>query len=402
MKSNDSAGTSASPVLLMLAERFSPDLGGVSRSASRTAAAISRLGWQVHVVAWTKSLPPGAVDDAVTEDGVTVHRVGLFSNWDYSMQHTMNVLEWLHEKFVFDAVWGHYLFPAGYLAVVFARTMGLQSTVSARGNDVDRLMFPPGDFARLIWTLEKANTVSCVSEDLARKVKVLLEDEIEIAVLPNVVDATVFVSGEVLQSSLRIALGIQPEDAVLGFCGELRHKKGLPFILSALVQVCQDRKACLLVIGEIRPREQAHLSAFAAQHPEVADRILVTGHLVDAQGVAEHLNLCDVVLQPSVWDGLPNSVLEAMACSRIVIASDAGGIPEAVDHGVNGFVIPKATLNNLGTAVIEVLNLPDHKRAAIQDAARETVLRKFQAQGEADRLQLLLSGLVSGCDRSVS
>ncbi|HIK91016.1 MAG TPA: hypothetical protein EYG03_03355, partial [Planctomycetes bacterium] len=83
MKSNDSAGTSASPVLLMLAERFSPDLGGVSRSASRTAAAISRLGWQVHVVAWTKSLPPGAVDDAVTEDGVTVHRVGLFSNWDY-------------------------------------------------------------------------------------------------------------------------------------------------------------------------------------------------------------------------------------------------------------------------------------------------------------------------------
>ena len=240
----------------MIAERFPPDLGGVARSASRTAHAISRLGWTVHVLAWTKSLPPGEVQTVEsggadeTESTVTVHRLGLFSNWDYSMQHTTNVLEWLHQEFGYSAIWGHYVYPAGYMAVVFAETMGIPSTVSARGNDIDRLMFPPGDFGRLLWTLQRATVVSCVSEDLGRKVRILLGREIDIAVLPNVVETEIFrpaegPDAETENRSLRKQLGISEHDTVLGFCGELRHKKGLPFIVAAFVEVHQDRPVWL-------------------------------------------------------------------------------------------------------------------------------------------------------------
>lgn len=334
----------------MLSERFSPDLGGVARSASRTAAAISMQGWQVHVVAWTKTLPPGQLETEERSDGVIVHRVGLFSNWDYSMQHTTNVLTWLHADVGFKAVWGHYLFPAGYMAVLFAKTCGLPCTVSARGNDVDRLMFPPGDFARLLWTVERADIVSSVSEDLARKIRIL-SPQTCVEVLANVVDTTVFqLCAAATESGLRSELGIQPGEVVLGFSGELRHKKGLPFLLAALAEVRESRACCLLVIGVIRPRERAHLATFAIECPEAVDRIIVTGHLDDPADVANHLHLCDAVLQPSVWDGLPNSILEAMACGKIVIASDAGGIPEAIHHRENGFAVPIPQLHNLGTA----------------------------------------------------
>lgn len=394
------SGDPTNPVLLLIAERFPPDLGGVARSAFRTANAIARLGWNVHVLAWTKSLPPGTLEttEASDSDGlaadVTVHRLGLFSNWDFSLQHTTNVLEWLHEEFQFSVVWGHYVYPAGYMAVVFAESLGIASTVSARGNDIDRLMFPPGDFARLMWTLDRATIVSSVSRDLAKKIEMLLGKAVEIVVLPNVVDSEVFrpVAGTSDQE-LRASLGIQPDEAVLGFCGELRHKKGLPFILSALVEVQQTQPACLLVIGEVRPREQAHLAAFAADHPQAAQRIVVTGQLEHQSDVARHFQLCDVVLQPSVWDGLPNAILEAMACGKIVLASDAGGIPEAIDHGVNGFVIPKAQLHNLGKAILEVLNLEDSQREVIATAARERVVECFHDDVEAARLGLLLGRL---------
>ena len=113
---------------------------------------------------------------------VTVHRMGLFSNWDFSLQHTSNVLEWLHQQFQFSVIWGHYVYPAGYMAVVFAELNGIASTVSARGNDIDRLMFPPGDFARLTWTLDRATAVSCVSRELAQKVEMLLGRSIDVAV----------------------------------------------------------------------------------------------------------------------------------------------------------------------------------------------------------------------------
>lgn len=392
--------------LLLIAERFPPDLGGVARSGFRTAQAIAALGWQVHVLAWTKSLGPGTIEtssdresDAVTP-GVTLHRLGLFSNWDFSLQHTMNVLEWLHQQLEFDAVWGHYIYPAGYLAVVFGETVGIPSTVSARGNDIDRLMFPPGDFARLMWTLERATSVSCVSADLARKVALLLGKPVPCSLLPNVVDGEAFHPGNGQpDEELRDALGILPQESILGFCGELRHKKGLPFLLSALVEVQRERPACLLVIGEVRPREQAHLAIFAGEHPQAAERILITGHLESQTDVARHYRVCDVVLQPSVWDGLPNAVLEAMACGKLVIASDAGGIPEAIDHGVTGFLIPKHQLHLLGQAILEVLQLTRSQRDALSHAARNHVLTCHNHAVEANRLTELLNQLVSPSPR---
>ena len=391
-------GNSENPSLLLIAERFPPDLGGVARSASRTAAAIARVGWNVQVLAWTKTLPPGTLETSQAGDsrfplaGVTLHRMGLFSNWDFSLQHTSNILEWLHQQTPFSVIWGHYVYPAGYMAVVFAELAGIASTVSARGNDIDRLMFPPGDFARLLWTLERATTVSCVSRELGNKVEMLLGKKNELVVLPNVVDSDLFCpdQGE-FDSELRNQLGIAPDEAVLGFCGELRHKKGLPFLLSALAEVRQKRAACLLVIGEVRPREQAQISAFAASNPESASRILISGKLESQAEVARHLRACDIVLQPSVWDGLPNAILEAMACGKIVLASDAGGIPEVIDHEVNGFIIPKAQLQYLGVAILEVLNLPREQAAKISAAARNRVVEDFHSGVEAERLTELLT-----------
>lgn len=385
--------------VLMIAERFPPDLGGLARSAARTAGALARLGVAVDVLAWTRTLPPGTLESGpageVVESatGATLHRLGLFANLDLSMQHTSNVLEWLHGERDFQAVWGHYIYPAGFMAVSFAETMGIASTVSARGNDVDRLMFPPGDFARLTWTLDRAGVVTAVSRDLAHKIDMLLGRDAKVAVVPNVVDLERFRPGP-HDPALRESLGIASDEAVMCFCGELRHKKGLPFLLSALADVRRDRPACLLVIGEVRAREQEVLARFRAEHPEDAARLLVTGRLDDPEVVAAHLRLCDVFLQPSMWDGLPNAVLEAMACGRCVIASDAGGIPEAIDHGDNGFLIPRARLHVLGEAVLELLDLPADERESLGAAARQRVEDHFHRDREAAALQQVLDRLL--------
>jgi phosphatidyl-myo-inositol dimannoside synthase len=254
---------------------------------------------------------------------------------------------------------------------------------------VDQAMFPPGDFSRLLWTLQRATVLTAASGDLARKMAMLLGHDPRVEVIPNAVDTTLFRPGPA-DSALRERLGIPPGELVLGFSGELRHKKGVPFLLSALSEVRKLRPACLLVIGEVRSREQEHLAAFRAEHPEDAARILVTGRLDAPEDVAAHLRLCDVYLQPSLWDGMPNAMLEAMACARVVVASDAGGIPEAIDSGHNGFLVPKALLNHLGQALVDVLSLSEERRAAIGAAARSRIEERFQAQAEAEALQRVL------------
>ncbi|AGC49087.1 group 1 glycosyl transferase [Myxococcus stipitatus DSM 14675] len=351
------------------------------------------MGARVDVLAWTRSAAPGALSSAEDASGVTLHRLGLFGSTDLSMQHTLDVLGHLHSKRRYELVWGHYLSPPGFLAVVFAASVGIASTVSARGNDVDQQMFPPGDFARLLWTLQRADVLTAASADLGRKMSLLLGRDARVEVIPNAVDARVFSPGPA-DPALRERLGIAPDEVVLGFSGELRHKKGLPFLLSALSEVRRVRPACLLVIGEVRPRDAEHLVAFRAEHPEDGARIVVSGALATTEDIAAHLRLCDVYLQPSLWEGMPNALLEAMACARPVIASDAGGIPEAVDSKHNGFVVPKALLNHLGQACLDVLSMSDAQRAAMGAAARERILERFVAGNEEEALRRVLTRAV--------
>ena len=165
--------------LLMITERYPPDIGGVSASAGRMSQLAAELGAETHVLALTKLRPPGLLDSQPTESHsgnspVMVHRLGRYAQWDATLQHAVGVIQWLHEQHPFHVVWGHYLYPAGFLAVYLGESFGIASIAADRGNDIDRLMFPPGDFSRLLWTLQRATRVTAVSDELRRKITVLL------------------------------------------------------------------------------------------------------------------------------------------------------------------------------------------------------------------------------------
>ena len=375
--------------ILLIAEKFHPDLGGVAVSAKRIYQSLTSLGIEVDVVAWSRYLQPGEI-----ESSKNVYRLGLFRNWDLTMIHTLNLLESLHQRFHYDLIWGHYLFPGGFLAVWFAQMQGLKSLVSARGNDIDRGVFPPGDFARLRWTLENASLLTAVSKDLGKKMKLVCGRK-DVTILNNAVDTDIFRPGVATQSKqqLKAQLGIQADELVLGFSGELRVKKGQDYLLSALSQVREQRPACLLIIGEIRPTQESILLTYKMQHPKDYQRVIITQHLVDSQQVAQYLQLCDLFLLPSIWEGLPNALLEAMACGCCCLASDAGGIPEVIDHGVNGFILSRSKLEYLGAAILEFLELDRQTREKLAIKSRDRILQEFSLEAEQARLIQLLNQL---------
>lgn len=366
--------------LLFLTERFPPDFGGVAASAGRIARALVALGVEVDVVSWTRMAEPGAVP---REEGAPrVFRMGRFRAWDMTMPHTEILLDWLAEQQPYDAVWGHYLFPGGFLAAWFGLRRGVPSVVSVRGNDIDRDMFPPGDFARLEWTLRHATIATAVTRELAAKAGALAGRS-DIVHLPNAVDTDVFAPAP---PASRDALGVRPDEAVLGFNGELREKKGQRHLLEALRAVQERRPACLLIIGEVRPSEAPALLQAAPQER----RILITGRLAEPAAVNAHLQLCDVYLQPSLWDGMPNALLEAMSAGCGAIGSDAGGIPELITPGADGVIVPRWQLHRLGEAILEWLDAPQETRDRIRRAARQRMVADYSLACERARLQALI------------
>ena len=130
------------------------------------------------------------------------------------------------------------------------------------------------------------------------------------------------------------------------------------------------------------------------QYPENALRVIVTGHLPKSEDVAKYLGLCDVYLQPSLWDGMPNALLEAMSCGCCCIASDAGGIPEVIVHGENGFLVARSHLHKLGEAVLDVLAMSREDKMRISQAAREYVLNHHSISQEKELLQTVVNRLI--------
>lgn len=382
--------------ILFVTERYPPDRGGVSVSSARIAQSLAALGAEVDVVAWTRSLQAGQVVHDPTaatlgEGNPAAYRMGRYREWDTTMPHTLNLLDWLISRAPYDLVWGHYLSLAGFLAVWFGRLKGVRSVVSIRGNDLDRDVFPPGDFARLQWTLANANAITAVTGELARKARAL-SGRNDVMYLPNVVDPACFHPIAEAGPAVRARLGIGANEAVLGFCGELREKKGLAHLLEALLSVRQARPARLLLIGDVRPSEMPRLLQWIGPD-RMEECVIITGQLTTPEAVNEHLQACDVYLQPSLWDGMPNALLEAMAAGCGCIASDAGGIPEIITAGVDGIVVPRWQLHRLGEAVLEWLGADPAERDRIRRAARARIVADFSPAGETHALQSLLGRL---------
>jgi glycosyltransferase involved in cell wall biosynthesis len=377
--------------ILFISERYPPDAGGVAASAGRISRSLASLGAQVDTVAWTRTMQAGQV--AHDAGNPASYRLGRFREWDTTMPHTLNLLDWLASTAPYDLVWGHYLPLAGFLAVWFGRLRGVPSVVSIRGNDLDRDVFPPGDFARLQWTLQHASAITAVTRDLVRKAKALAGRE-DAILLQNVVDSGSFFPEPGAREAVRTRLGIGPEEALLGFAGELREKKGLTHLLDALAAVRRERPARLLIIGDVRPSEMPRLIQYVGPQA-LAEQIVITGQLATPAEVNQHLQACDVYLQPSLWDGMPNALLEAMAAGCGCIASDAGGIPEIITAGEDGIIVPRWQLHRLGEAVLEWLNADPEHRDRIRRAACARMLAEFSTQRERDSLRALLGTLIS-------
>lgn len=290
-----------------------------------------------------------------------------------------------HRRAPYDAAHGFYLVRAGFLAAFCGRYLGLRTVVSARGNDLDRAVFDPAARAGVLRALDLCDVVTAVSHDLARKARALAP-RARVEVVANGVDATLF-RPLPADAGRRAELALEGR-AVVGFSGELRVKKGLVPLLDALGRLSETRALALLAVGGVRRDDEGLLALLRRRHPRLAVALLDWREPADLPALYA---LMDVFAHPSLRDGLPNALLEAMACARPVVAADAGGIPDVVAHGAQGLLVGPGDADAL-TAALSTLLDDQRRAAALGQAAREIVARDFTPEREIERYLALYAG----------
>lgn len=157
-------------------------------------------------------------------------------------------------------------------------------------------------------------------------------DPDHVLLMRNGVDTEIFSPAEFRPES-RAGFGLGPDDLVVGFVGRLAAIKGLPSLLEAIRQLAPSYPAKLLVIGD-GPQRQEYEDA--ARTLGISDRVIFTGERRD---IATALSTMDVFCLPSLSEGLPNALLEAMAAAVPIVATSVGGVPDVIRDEDTGLLV---------------------------------------------------------------
>ena len=151
-------------------------------------------------------------------------------------------------------------------------------------------------------------------------------------------------------SGLRKELGIPVDHSVICTIAHLEEHKGVKYLLESASLLLQSRNdVSFLVVGEGRLKEKLKI---LCADLKIEENVVFAGERGD---IPEILSLTDIFVLPSLREGLPLTILEAMACGKPVIATNVGGIPEVVKDGVSGILISPKDPEALHSAINELL-----------------------------------------------
>jgi glycosyltransferase involved in cell wall biosynthesis len=281
-------------------------------------------------------------------------------------QQSDTLVEWLRPGPPVTAVHGYFAHEPAAVAAAAARRLCVPYGFSAHALDIRKV--PAPEMARRAGT---ARTVITCNSESARQLRAAGAEPL---LLPHGVDVTRFCPATpAARAASRGGAGPRRVLAV----GRLVEKKGLDVLVAAFARLRPGR-AVLRIVGT-GPQEPL-LRELVAAHG--------LGDVVELVGARTHAELpgefraADVVVVPSVvdtsgdQDGLPNVVLEAMACGVAVVASDVAAVADAVEHGSTGVLVPPGDAVALAEALTGVLD-DDVRRRRLGVAARARILRRY-------------------------
>lgn len=296
------------------------------------------------------------------------------------------------EEFDFDLIHAIRLFPIASSLIPIAGSTGRPLLSLGVGSDVHTNPFTSRGIRRLTrLAIERSDRVAAVSKALGNEMLALGQPRRSIATVYNGVDTVTFAPTPERRDELRRNLGLPAGGAGIVMVSRLARSKGVHELLAAFVRLnAQHKEAWLAIVGD--GPERAGLVR-RVESLGIGSRVILPG-AVPHDVVPQWLNASDIFVLPSYNEGLPNVVMEAMACGLPVLATDVGGISEAVTEACTGFLVQPRSADALIAPLEELLANPP-LRTRLGRAGRERVERQFGWRRSAECLLSVYEDMVA-------
>ncbi len=286
-----------------------------------------------------------------------------------------------------DVLHAHWAIPTGPPAVMAARRLKVPSVITMHGGDVyvnpeQGYDFPTRWYVRppLKWTLNHVNALTAITEDCRQHALRAGAPDQAIRIIFNGTDLRRFSPSP---TGNRVDPRFGPQ--MIFACRQLFPRKGIRFLVEAVAQLKPQYPNLRLILagdGFERPALQQ-----LAEERGIAGDVTFLGWVPNVD-LPQYYRAAILSVIPSLEEGFGIPAAEAMGCEVPVVASDAGGLPEVVEDGVTGLVVPRGDTAALTAAIGSLLGDPERRRR-MGVAGRARALRLFDWDRSAEQFERL-------------
>jgi len=348
-----------------------PTYGGSGVVATELGMELAARGHEVHFISYAPPIRLTDTNDRIQFHEVEISSYPLFDHAPYALSLAVKMME-VAETESLDLLHVHYAIPhsvSAFLARSMAAPRRLPFITTLHGTDItlvgnDRSFLPITKFS-----IEQSDGVTAISHYLKQRTLEDFDIKHPIEVIPNFVNCDLYLRKDDPGLRAEWAPGGEP---ILMHLSNFRPVKRLTDVIEIFALVREKMPAKLVLIGDGPDRG-------AAEYIVRKKKLVRDVHFLGKQDrVYRLLSQADLFLLPSDMESFGLAALEAMACEVPVVASNVGGVPEVIEHGVDGYLHEPRDVKAAAGYALEILSRQDRGRAMGQ-TARINARKKYCA-----------------------
>jgi len=346
-----------------------PTYGGSGVVATELGLELAMRGHEVHFISYAMPIRLSGTSERIWFHEVEVTTYPLFDHPPYTLALATKMAE-VAEEASLDLLHVHYAIPhsvSALLARMMAAPRRLPFITTLHGTDItlvgnDRSYLPITRFS-----IEQSDGVTAISHYLRDRTLSEFEIKRSIEVIPNFVNCDLYKRSDDAEARARWAPEGEP---ILMHLSNFRPVKRVTDVVEIFALVREKIPAKLVLIGDGPDRGAAE---YIVRKKRLSKDVFFLGK---QDHVQEKLGLADLFLLPSDSESFGLAALEAMACQVPVLATNVGGLPEVVTHGIDGYLFEPRDVPAGAKFALDVLTRADRGRI-MGEMARANARRKY-------------------------
>lgn len=345
-----------------------PTFGGSGVVATELGKALAARGHEVHFITYDQPVRLGSFRPNVYYHEVRISKYPLFDYPPYELVLASKMVEVARQQKL-DLLHVHYAIPhasSAYTAKRILASSGVDLPVitTLHGTDITLLGKDPSFEPVISFAINESDAVTAVSSSLRSDTYKLFGINCDIDVIPNFICPQHFAN---LGSAHDRSEFAAEDEALVCHVSNFRPVKRVKDVVRTFARLVEQRPARLMMVGDGPDRPAAER---LSRELGLGDKVSFLGKL---KNPLEALSIADLFLLPSESESFGLAALEAMACGVPVVASEAGGLPEVIRHGVSGMLAPVGDVDTMGDHAAFLLDPAHHER--FRNQARERAAR---------------------------